>query len=211
MLAVSAALPAVRPTRRRLTLRRGLAVGALAVGAAVVVYPFLPLMRYAVAQPAMPRLPYPVDLPAVVAAEMKVKPAKAGAVVPRDNRLVIPSIGVNLRIVDGPDEKTLWRGAWRIPGTSTPNKGGNTVVSAHRWQYRSGSNTLYLADKVKKGDLMVAYWNGKPYTFRVTEKKLVAADADYIQAPSAKPKLTVYTCAPLFSTKQRLVLVGEAL
>jgi LPXTG-site transpeptidase (sortase) family protein len=188
-----------------------LGVAAVTVGATLLLYPFVPLARYAIAPPAQPRLPYPVDLPPAVAQELKIRPAKAGAVAPRDNRLVIPSIGVNMRVLEGPNENVLWRGAWRIPGTSTPNKGGNTVITGHRFQYRAGSNTLYLADKVKKGDLMVAYWNGKPYTYRVTEKKLVAPNADYIHAPSAKPRLTVYTCAPLFSTKQRLVLIGELL
>lgn len=176
-------------------------------------YPFVPFLRYAVAQPATPRLPYALDLTPAEAAEFNVQPAKGGAhgaaKLPSDNRLVIPKIGVNMRIVEGPTESTLWRGAWHVPGTSTPDRGGNTVISGHRWQYRAGSNTLYLADRVKKGDLVLAYWNGKAKKYRVTETKLVAPDASYINAPTAKPRITIYTCAPLFSTKFRLVLIAE--
>ncbi len=184
-------------------------MGALVLGAALVAYPFWPLVRYTVAPPTLPRLPYPADISAAVAAETKVQPAKAGAVIPSGNRLAIPAIGVNMRIVEGPPESVLSKGAWHIPGTSIPPEGGNTVISGHRWQYRSGSNTLYLADRVKIGDLMVVYCGGKSYAYRVTETKLVDPNDVYIHYPSENAKLTVYTCAPLFSTTHRLVLIGE--
>jgi LPXTG-site transpeptidase (sortase) family protein len=210
--AAAATVPTT-PTRRSLTLRRVVAVTVIGVGLAILLYPLVPLMRYSAFQPATPRLPYAVDLTPAEAAEFNVQPATAAsngvAKLPSGNRLVIPKIGVNMRILEGKNESVLWRGAWHIPGTSTPDKGGNTVISGHRWQYRAGSNTLYLADRVKKGDLMVVYWNGKARKYRVTETKLVNPDAGYIQAPSAKPRITVYTCAPLFSTKYRLVLIGE--
>lgn len=130
---------------------------------------------------------------------------------PLDNRLVIPKIGVNLAIVEGQEsESALWKGAWRIPESSTPKDGGNTVLSAHRFRYRPPSNlTLYLLDQVKKGDVMIVYWQGKEYDYRVSETKIVPRDNTDIAEPTLTDQLTVFTCHPLFSTKERLVVVGE--
>jgi len=130
---------------------------------------------------------------------------------PPDNRLVIPKIGVNIPIVEGQEsDSALWKGAWRIPNSSTPKVGGNTVLSAHRFRYRPPSNlTLYLLDKVKRGDTMIVYWQGKEYDYRVSETKIVPRENTDIAEPTLEDQLTVFTCHPLFSTKERLVVVGE--
>ncbi len=130
---------------------------------------------------------------------------------PPDNRLVIPKIGVNLPIVEGTNsDDALWKGAWRIPGSSTPKAGGNTVLSAHRFRYRPPSNlTLYLLDQVKRNDVMIVYWQGKEYDYHVTETKIVPREDTDIAEPTLADQLTVFTCHPLFSTKERLVVIGE--
>ncbi len=146
-----------------------------------------------------------------------VKPAKrvkakvVSRTRPPDNRLVIPKIGVNLPIVEGEDGDTaLWKGAWRIAGSSTPKIGGNTVLSAHRFRYRPPSNlTLYLLDQVKPGDVMIVYWEGKEYDYRISTTKIVGRENTDIAEPTLTSQLTVFTCHPLFSTKERLVVVGE--
>ncbi len=130
---------------------------------------------------------------------------------PPDNRLVIPKIGVNLPIMESQDsDASLWKGAWRIPNSSTPNSGGNTVLSAHRFRYRPPSNlTLYLLDKVERGDTMIVYWQGKEYDYQITETKIVPRENTDIAEPTLTDQLTVFTCHPLFSTKERLVVIGE--
>lgn len=130
---------------------------------------------------------------------------------PADNRLVIPKIGVNMAITEGTNsEAALNGGAWRIPNSSTPREGGNTVLSAHRFRYRPPSNlTLYLLDKVKPGDVMIVYWEGKEYDYRVSQVKIVPRENTDIAEPTLTDQLTVFTCHPLFSTKERLVVIGE--
>ncbi|MFA6587870.1 MAG: sortase [Patescibacteria group bacterium] len=130
---------------------------------------------------------------------------------PPDNRLVIPKIGVNLPIVEGQNEDiALNRGAWHIPNSSNPKIGGNTVLSAHRFRYRPPSNlTLYLLDKVQAGDIMIIYWQGKEYDYRVSATKIVPRSNTDMAEPTQEPRLTVFTCHPLFSTKNRLVVIGE--
>lgn len=188
----------------------------IALGAAILIYPWLPLLRYELFRPA-PVYPYQTKLNLLPGTD----PLKPGAQLPEaktrqptDSRLVIPKIGVNIKIVEGGDESALFRGSWHIPDTSTPLQGGNTVLTVHRFQYLAGPNTLALADKLEVGDAIMVYWKtGREtvteYDYRITETKLIRPDQVEILDNTATPRLTIFTCAPLFSTKQRLVLIAE--
>lgn len=206
----------------------------MATGAGFLVYPFVPIIKYAIAKPA-PVAPYETRLfesvmasvsqsqtdPAApesgnpgerAAAGQKVaRPSKkAVKPKPRDNRLVIPKIGVDVAIVVSPNqEEALAKGIWHIPGTSFPDRGGNTVLSGHRFRFLSGNRTLYLLDKLKKGDPVIIYWKGKEYDYIVRGERIVKPNQVEILDNTNKPRLTIFTCAPLFSTKERLVLIAE--
>lgn len=187
----------------------------IALGLAILIYPWLPLIRYELFHPA-PVYPYQTKLSQLPSSD----PLKPGAQLPEVNerqptesRLVIPKIGVNIKIVEGGDESVLFRGSWHIPNTSTPPLGGNTVLTVHRFQYLAGPNTLALADKLEVGDVIIVYWKTgdsvTEYDYRITETKLVRPDQVEILDNAPTPRLTVFTCAPMFSTKQRLVLIAE--
>ena len=126
------------------------------------------------------------------------------------DRLVISGANIDMPVFLGSTEKTLRKGGWLFSETSRPEKGGNSVIFGHRYMYRPPKqNTFWNLDKVKAGDLMVLYWQGKEYRYRVSETKVVEpTDLSVIQ-PTDDSILTVITCTPLFSTKQRLVVIGE--
>jgi len=125
------------------------------------------------------------------------------------NRLVIEKIGVNVPIVEAATESGLEKGAWRVPKSSTPDIGGNTVITAHRFKYLPPNNkTFYLLDKLEAGDILTVRWQQQDYYYQVSEKKVVAKYDLSILAPSANPRLTLFTCHPLFSSEQRLVIKG---
>lgn len=130
--------------------------------------------------------------------------------VPKKNVLSIPKIGVEINIVEGKNEKALFRGAWRLPGTSSPDLGGNTVLGAHRWLYKPpSSRTFYNLDKVSAGDSIKIFWEGKEYSYRVRETKIVAPQDVEILKNTEENILTLFTCTPLFSSKQRLVVIAK--
>lgn len=83
--------------------------------------------------------------------------------IPKENTLFIPKIGVNGQIYEGKTEDTLNLGIWRRPKTSTPDKGGNTVLAAHRFLYTSGPITFYHLDKLVMGDKITVFWNKQRY------------------------------------------------
>lgn len=197
------------------------------LGAAIIIYPFLTLALYSVA-PAAPSFPYQTELlalpeteplpdgaalPSVPSTQQRRKIA-SNATKPKatGNRLVIPKIGVDIPVVDGADERVLSRGAWRLPQTSATPKNGNMVISAHRFRYRPpSSKTFYLLDKLAVNDTFILYWNGAEYDYRVSDVGVVSPSTVGILAPTSTPQVTLFTCAPLFSTAQRLVVVGELL
>jgi LPXTG-site transpeptidase (sortase) family protein len=128
---------------------------------------------------------------------------------PKDNRLVIPSIKLNEPIKEG---SNLWvindGGTWRRPGTSKPNKNGNTVIVGHRFYY-SAPAPFYHLDKVDEGQTLAVYWEGVEHVYRVSEKRVVDPSQIEIEKDSPEPQLTLYTCHPLWTAKQRLVIIAK--
>lgn len=202
--------------RQRKTLKI-IAIILVVAGIVVISYPFFPLLRYSIGEPK-PYYPFPTklvtegesgNLPEIETKEVSIPVNEQG--IPLENYLVIPKIGVYIEIVEGDNEDwALNIGAWRLPDTSNPIDGGNTVISAHRFRYRPPSfKTFYLLDKLVPGDNFIIYWQEKEYDYVITETKVVEPNAVSIKDPTSAPQVTLFTCTPLFSTAKRLVVIGQ--
>lgn len=127
-----------------------------------------------------------------------------------ENSLVIPSIGVDIPIVEGNTSAALKLGAWRRPKTGTPENGGNTVLTGHRYQYLPPNNkTFYNLDKVEIGELMYVYWNGEKYIYEVFDTFIVDPTQIEVEDPLDGNILTIYTCHPLWTADKRYVVRGK--
>jgi len=182
------------------------------VGVGILVYPLLPALKYSISKPEN-FYPYETRLLNSNLNLGKLPEIKTVKRIPEDNRLVIPKIGVDVAVVEGKNEEAaLLKGAWRNPKTSDPAKGGNTVISGHRFRFRPPNNTtFYLLDKLSVGDPFLIYWQGVEYDYIVTETKIVAPTTLEILNNTADPQVSLFTCTPLFTTKQRLVVIGQPL
>ncbi len=192
-------------------LFRLLAISLIVLGVGIVLYPFSPWIRYTIFKPE-PVYPYATKLADAkttlpVVGNKTVVPKTNS--IPADDRLVIPKIGVDVTIVPGQDERALEKGIWHIPNTSSPDRGGNTVLSGHRFRYLAGPKTLYLLDQMEIGDVIIVYWKGIEYDYKVVARRIVNPDAVEILDPTPEPQLTIFTCTPVFSTRQRLVLFAK--
>jgi len=127
------------------------------------------------------------------------------------DRLIIPKIGVNAPVtLTDNEEYGLSLGAWLVPKGSTPDRGGNTVITGHRFKYLPPSNlTFYLFHKLEIGDVFSVIWKEKDYYYRVKEIKIVDPSDSSPYDKSSKPILTMYTCHPIYSTEKRLVVISE--
>lgn len=188
----------------------------------LILLPLYPLARFKFFPPApLPEAPVSdgeqvaATAPATSSAATTTASSTAVKAAPRKteikDRIIIPKIGVNAPIVESRnDQYALDRGAWLLPDTSTPDKGGNTVISGHRFKYLPPNNlTFYLLDKLATGDKIEVKWRGKDYRYTVEMIKIVPAEDTTILAPNDEARLTVFTCDPIFSTKNRLVVMAK--
>lgn len=117
------------------------------------------------------------------------------------NRLFIPQINVDVAVVEGNSEVALEKGAWhRRPENGNPERGGNFVLSAHRFvmsftpQGTAVKSPFYNIDKLKVGDKLSVDYNHKRYQYEIKRKYSVAPTAVEIEGPSETPKMTLYSC-----------------
>lgn len=130
--------------------------------------------------------------------------------IPKDNRLAIPSIGIDEVIIDSNNPNAVDKGVLRQPKTSKPPLGSNTVLIGHRFSYSPSIKfPFYNLDKVALGDSVVVAWEGVVYRYKVTEVKVVEPTEIAIEAPTEDARLTLYTCTPLWTAEKRLVIIAK--
>ncbi|HEX7963596.1 MAG TPA: class E sortase [Candidatus Saccharimonadales bacterium] len=125
------------------------------------------------------------------------------------NRLVVPSMLLDTPINEGTDLRALRSGTWRRPNGSAPDKGGNTIIVGHRFTYTNPRGTFYFLNKVKVGDQIGVFWNGKRYLYKAASISVVPPTDVAVEAPTKNAQLTLYTCTPLWLPKDRLVIVAN--
>ncbi len=136
-------------------------------------------------------------------------PKNVPPVIPEDNRLIIPAINLNQHIYQGQSIYTVDKGVWIRPNGSMPDKGSNTVMVGHRLTYTDPEGVFYFLNKLNPGDGITVYWQGKAYTYTVVYTKVVPPTDVAIEGPTANSQLTLYTCTPLWSLNDRLVVVAD--
>lgn len=193
----------MRITQRLRTLNKLLSITVTILVAYILILPALPEIAFAMnSREHMGYAFNSVETYAVIGDKATSLPT-----IPTANRLVIPKIFVNTPINEGTDESVLFQtGMWHRPNTSTPDKGGNTVVAGHRFLYTRGSDTFYHLDKVEKDDTILVYWEGKEYVYKVFEIEVVGPEHIEIEYNTSDPIITLYTCTPLWTSEKRLVV-----
>ena len=119
-------------------------------------------------------------------------------------QLIIPKLQLKESVYEGADESTLNKGIWRRPHTGKPGENNNTVLVGHRFTYK-GQPPFYHLDKLAMGDRVVIVYEHKIYVYRIQGTQTVSPNESSVEALGSEPKLTIYTCTPLWTAKQRLV------
>lgn len=123
---------------------------------------------------------------------------------PTQNKLIIPSIGVDTQINQDSQDKyedALMKGVWMVPDFATPvDQDKPIILAAHRFGYLNWSdlyrfrNSFFNLPKLKEGDLVEIIWNRRKYTYEVYS----TAEGDKINDYSSD--LILYTCRDLTSS-----------
>jgi sortase A len=106
--------------------------------------------------------------------------------------LKIPSIELEVPVLEGTDDLTLNRGVGHIEGTSAPGDGGNIGIAGHRDGFFRGLKDVHL------GDTMDLYTEKGNSRYVVDEIGIVVPENVSVLAPRPKPALTLVTCYPFY-------------
>jgi len=153
-----------------------------------------------VEQPPDTVAPDEPDPEPLLVAEPPVDPGAAFAAIR------IPSIEVEQVVYEGVDRDTLQLGPGHIPGTALPGQPGNAVLSGHRTTY---GRPFFDLDQLEPGDVIEVESAIGVSEYTVRESQIVTPYDVWVAAPRDGGWLTLTTCNPKFSARERLVVFAE--
>lgn len=119
-------------------------------------------------------------------------------------------------ISEGTDKRTVLDvlGVGHYEGTAMPGQVGNFAVAGHRTTYGKPFNRI---EELAVGDPLVVQTSRAWYVYRVTSVEIVAPSRGDVVAPvpgdpGATPErrvITLTTCHPMFSARERYIVHGE--
>ena len=106
--------------------------------------------------------------------------------------LKIPSIGIEVPVLEGTDDLTLNRAVGHIAGTPIPGEKGNIGIAGHRDGFFRG-----LKD-IQPGDFLDLYTENGDARYVVEEINIVRPDDVSVLGPRPRPSITLVTCYPFY-------------
>ena len=121
-------------------------------------------------------------------------------------RLEIPKIGKELYVLPGVDVSDLKKGPGHYPDTPLPGQLGNAAIAGHRTTWGEPFADL---DQLAPGDeIIVTMANGETFVYDVTFTQIVTPADSWVIATTDPDvaMLTLTTCHPKYTTKQRMAV-----
>ena len=109
-------------------------------------------------------------------------------------------------VVEGVGVRDLKNGAGHMPDTPLPGAPGNSVISGHRTTYGA---PFHDVDVLSWGDIIEVDTALGTHTYAVRELKIVKPTDVWVTDPRDGAWLTLTTCHPKFSSRQRLIVFAE--
>jgi sortase A len=120
--------------------------------------------------------------------------------------LKIPKIGLDQYVVQGVGLGDLRKGPGHYPETPLPGEQGNAAIAGHRTTYGAPFNRL--GELVDGDELQVTTLKGN-FTYKVARVHVVKPSQVEVLNPTPAPTLTLTTCHPKYSAKERLIVVAS--
>lgn len=137
-------------------------------------------------------------------AALAVDPAAPGSEI---GRVRIPAIGLDEVVREGIAQWVIDLGVAHWEETAAPGEAGNVVLAGHR---TLGTRPFYHLGLLDPGDDVYVRWDGGvEFAYRVTEVFVVPPTGVWIVEPTRRPTVTMFTCHPKGSARQRLVVRAE--
>jgi len=118
----------------------------------------------------------------------------------------IPRIGLTKTVVEGVTTEQLKKGPGHYPGTPLPGQAGNASIAGHRTTYGAPFGEI---DELEINDLIYVTTLQGSFVYRVIDQLIVSPKDVWVLDPSNDNHLTLTTCHPKYSARERLVVVAE--
>jgi sortase A len=120
--------------------------------------------------------------------------------------LRVDRLGLEAVVFEGVDRETLKKGPGHMPGTPLPGQPGNAVLSGHRTTY---GRPFFDFDQLLPGDLIEVETAIGMNVYEVRSTEIVGPTDVWVAADRPGGWLTLTTCHPKFSARQRLIVFAE--
>ncbi len=121
-------------------------------------------------------------------------------------RLRVPKFGLDVVVFEGVSRDALAQGPGHMPGTPLPGQPGNAVISGHRTTH---GRPFFNFDRLQPGDRIEVETSIGTHVYQVRESLIVAPTDVWVADNKAGAWLTLTTCNPKFSARERLVVFAE--
>jgi len=118
----------------------------------------------------------------------------------------IPRIGIEKAVVEGVGVPDLKKGPGHYPKTPMPGQTGNAAIAGHRTTYGAPFNRI---DELQPNDPVFVTTRQGKFRYEVERKLLVAPSDVSVLRNTIENILTLTTCNPKYSARQRLVVVAR--
>ena len=132
----------------------------------------------------------------------EVAPALGGVV----GRIVIESLELDWMVVEGVGAAELAQGPGHMPHTPVPGQPGNAVISGHR---TTNGAPFYHLDQLVAGDTILVDTLVGTHTYEVVGTTIVEPTGVWVTQQWEGSWLTLTTCNPLFSSRERLIVFAK--
>ncbi len=117
----------------------------------------------------------------------------------------IPKIGVDKIVVEGIALSDLKKGPGHYSQTPLPGQEGNAAIAGHRTTYGAPFNRI---DELVAGDEVFVETVQGEFRYVVSEQQIVSPTAVEVLEDKGDDRLTLTSCNPKYSSRQRIVVVA---
>jgi sortase A len=117
--------------------------------------------------------------------------------------LDIPRIHLDMVFVQGVGADALAKGPGHYPRSPLPGSGGNVAIAGHRTTHL---HPFWSLDQIEPGDRILIQTRDGAFEYRVIWQRTVAMNDWSVIKQTPVASLTLTTCTPRFTSRQRLVV-----
>jgi len=149
-------------------------------------------------------------------------------IIPPGFRVIIPRLGTNVPVqnviednlftqnwfgLEKDIQKALLDGVVHYPGTPTPNKSGNVVLTGHSsyypWNPGRYKDVFAVLHNIVIGDEIIMFHKQKKYSYTVTQIDKVYPEDVKVLGDAGDDRITLITCTPIGTNIKRLIVTAK--